>query len=389
MMVEGRRGGGAKVRCIRRTRSWIVILCLVWCVATLDCEPIFANGNVSADVPPPPLKKSVRRAHIKKPSSKLKKAKKKPRPAPAAKKNAVSRPRLSSLQQGILLMQQERYEAARPWLQKGIQEERRNPEAWYWYGMYHEKTARFEQAQFFYRKAMALDPGFEPFSRVVVYPGDGERVPLWDPRRPARIYPITTNDHGVVIIPPDAPQARRRPVRPPIDPELPKVPLYVPPEPGAAPFDGDAWQPSVYIPPGGEHVMEGGDPVYTPPESRVLPLAAPPAIGVTLPPEALSPPVREVPVHADSLADPSVPPNVRPGFSPVYRPPMPGAGIGVPNVPPFPAPVAEGSVAAPSKVPVYLPPLPESDGALMEGGVISEDCPVPLPPLPSERNRKH
>ena len=41
--------------------------------------------------------------------------------------------RISSLRQGIALMREERYEAAYPWLQKAVQEERRNPEAWYWY----------------------------------------------------------------------------------------------------------------------------------------------------------------------------------------------------------------------------------------------------------------
>lgn len=386
MTVERRRENSAKTWCVGRPRFWGVLLCLVGCLVALDCVPIFANGNVSADVPPPPLKKSVRRAPIKKPAPKPKKARKKPRPAPAARKKAVPHPRLSSLQQGIALMRQERYEAARPWLQKGVQEERRNPEAWYWYGMYHEKTAQFEQAQFFYRKAMALDPGFEPFSRVVVYPGDGDRVPLWDPRRPARIYPIPTNDHGIAIIPPDAPQARRRPVRPPIDPELPKVPLYVPPEPGAAPFGGDAWQPSVYVPPGRERMMEGGDPVYTPPESRVLPLAAPPPVGVALPPEAVSPPVGEVPVQAAPLAAPPEPRNVRPSASPVYQPPMPGAGSGAPSLPSSAVPMAEGAAVVPSKGPVDQLPLPGSDGALMEGGAVSGDQPVYLPPLPSEKH---
>lgn len=386
MTVERRRENSAKTWCVGRPRFWGVLLCLVGCLVALDCVPIFANGNVSADVPPPPLKKSVRRAPIKKPAPKPKKERKKPRPAPAAKKKAVPHPRLSSLQQGIALMRQERYEAARPWLQKGVQEERRNPEAWYWYGMYHEKTAQFEQAQFFYRKAMALDPGFEPFSRVVVYPGDGDRVPLWDPRRPARIYPIPTNDHGIAIIPPDAPQARRRPVRPPIDPELPKVPLYVPPEPGAAPFGGDAWQPSVYVPPGRERMMEGGDPVYTPPESRVLPLAAPPPVGVALPPEAVSPPVGEVPVQAAPLAAPPEPRNVRPSASPVYQPPMPGAGSGAPSLPSSAVPMAEGAAVVPSKGPVDQLPLPGSDGALMEGGAVSGDQPVYLPPLPSEKH---
>lgn len=246
----------------------------------IGCGPVWGNGNVSADETPPPVRKSVQKAPIKKARPAAKKAKKKVKPAPSKTGKKLSRPRLSSLQQGMALMRQERYEAAYPWLQKAVQEERRNPEAWYWYGMYHERTAQFEEAQYFYRKAMELDPGFEPFSRVVAYPGDGERVPLWDPRRPARIYPIPTNDHGIAIIPPDSPQARRRPVRPPIDPELPKVPVYTPPEPGAGPFDGDAWQPSVYVPPGRERLMEGGEPVYTPPETRIAPLAPPPPMGV-------------------------------------------------------------------------------------------------------------
>ena len=253
--------------------------------ALAGCGPVWANGNVSADEVPPPVRKSVKRAPIKKAAPKARKTKKKTPSAPVRKKAVPSRPRISSLRQGIALMREERYEAAYPWLQKAVQEERRNPEAWYWYGMYHERTAQFEQAQFFYRKAMELDPGFEPFSRVVVYPGDGERVPLWDPKRPARVYPIPTNDHGIATIPPDSPQARRRPVRPPIDPELPKVPLYTPPEPGAGPFDGDAWQPSVYVPPGRERLLEGGEPAYAPPESRVVPLAPPPAlkVGVAFP----------------------------------------------------------------------------------------------------------
>ena len=343
------------------------------------CGAAWANGNVSADEAPPPIRKSVKRAPIKKAAPKARKAKKKTPPAPARKKAIPSRPRISSLRQGIALMRQERYEAAYPWLQKAVQEERRNPEAWYWYGMYHERTAQFEQAQFFYRKAMELDPGFEPFSRVVVYPGDGERVPLWDPRRPARVYPIPTNDHGIAIIPPDSPQARRRPVRPPIDPELPKVPLYTPPEPGAGPFDGDAWQPSVYVPPGRESTLEGGEPAYAPPESRIVPLAPPPAleVGVALPAGGTPGPV---PQPAPSAEIPSAPLGGQPGQAPVYQPPLPaGAGGAAPGAVSAPSAagisLVEGAVVS-GEAPAYQPPVP---------GTASGDRPVYLPPLPADK----
>lgn len=362
---------GHSRKSIRRAAS--VFFC-AFLAFLIGCGPVWGNGNVSADETPPPVRKSVQKAPIKKARPAAKKAKKKVKPAPSKTGKKLSRPRLSSLQQGMALMRQERYEAAYPWLQKAVQEERRNPEAWYWYGMYHERTAQFEEAQYFYRKAMELDPGFEPFSRVVAYPGDGERVPLWDPKRPARIYPIPTSDHGIAIIPPDSPQARRRPVRPPIDPELPKVPVYTPPEPGAGPFDGDAWQPSVYVPPGRERLMEGGEPVYTPPETRIAPLAPPPPMGVGVLPAPPSPGAPAAPPRAES--------------APVYQPPLPqaqaagrgGTALSAPSSPPALAPraAAPGST---SSAPVYQPPLPGGSGG--GGGSASGGQPVYQPPVPS------
>ena len=70
--------------------------------------------------------------------------------APAKKSAPKSAPRASSLQQGIALMQQDKYEQAKPYLLKAIQEDRNDPNAWYWYGVYHEKTGGFYQAQYFY-----------------------------------------------------------------------------------------------------------------------------------------------------------------------------------------------------------------------------------------------
>ena len=76
-----------------------------------------------------------------------KKAAKKSAPKTTKKKTTSQQktdaPRMTSLQQGIALMQQTRYEAARPYLLKAIQEEKNNPNAWYWYGVYHEKTGGY------------------------------------------------------------------------------------------------------------------------------------------------------------------------------------------------------------------------------------------------------
>ncbi|MCR4819331.1 MAG: tetratricopeptide repeat protein [Fretibacterium sp.] len=240
--------------------------------AVLFAGEALANGNTTADTPePPPIKKSVRR--VKAPRSVRKRAPAKP--ASKKKVKAVPQPApVSALDQGVALMKQERYTAARPWLQKAIQQNRRSAAAWYWYGMCHEKTGHFYEAQYFYSKAVECDPTFEPLSRVVAYPNGGDKTPLWDPRRPARVYPVPTDSvmgssgQGVTIVPPNSPQARPRPSRPALDPELPKVPAYVPPEPGALPQDGDAWHPAVYVPPTMGSVATGrdeGTPVYIPP----------------------------------------------------------------------------------------------------------------------------
>ncbi|MDR1873557.1 MAG: tetratricopeptide repeat protein [Synergistaceae bacterium] len=225
-------------RLIGFTALTCVFVCTLFSFVPEGC----ANGDVSADVPVPPAeKRTVRRAPIKKPAVKRKKT---TRPR-VRKPPAVPQP--TSLERGRGLLEQERYMQARPWLQKAVQEERRNPWAWYWYGVVHERMGEFQQAQFFYTKALELDPLLPPLSRVVTWPDDGERKPLWDPLRPARVYPIPTSDHGVTIIPPDAPEAAVRPGRPAVDPEMPKAPIYVPPEPSAT--QNDATQPPVYVPP--------------------------------------------------------------------------------------------------------------------------------------------
>ncbi len=207
---------------------------------------------------PAPAKKP---AASKKKAPAKKKTVKKQTPKKASKPKVPARP--SSLEQGIELMKQERYEKAKPYLLKAIQEDRNNPNVWYWYGVYHEKTGGFYQAQYFYSKAITIDPAFEPLSRVVYYPEDSEKTPLWDPKRPARVYPVE-----VAAVP----QNRSSFPTAPNDPELPRVPVYTPPEPGSSPLDGDAWSPAVYVPPRPEEVDTEGEisPVYLPPEATSI-----------------------------------------------------------------------------------------------------------------------
>ncbi|MCL2010926.1 MAG: tetratricopeptide repeat protein [Synergistaceae bacterium] len=233
----------------------IVTFVLFFCALFVFAAEARANGNISADVPPAvaPMNRSVRRAPVRRA----------PQRTPARTDTQPVQPeppQPSSLEMGIRMMEQERYEHARRWLQKAVQEERGNPYAWYWFGMAHDKVGQYQQAQFFFTRALELDPAFPPLSRVVAYPDDGgDRKALWDPLRPARVYPVETGDQDVVIVPPGAPESTPRPSRPYADPTLPQVPVYVPPL--APSFPGDAIQPPVYVPPDFTE-----QPVYIPPE---------------------------------------------------------------------------------------------------------------------------
>ena len=248
---------------------------LLAAVCILSAETVYAASVPDDDsaqyypYPAPPQQSGQdTQTPAPKPAPSKKAAPKKKAPAkkaPAKKSSSSSRrrpvqARLTSLQKGIQLMQQERYEQAKPYLLKAIQEERNNPNAWYWYGVYHEKTGGFYQAQYFYSKAVTIDPAFEPLSRVVFYPEDSEKTPLWDPKHPARVYPVETASVPMNVSKfPNAPD----------DPEVPEVPIYIPPEPGSSPLDGDSWNPVVYVPPSPEELteLEGQSPTYIPPDA--------------------------------------------------------------------------------------------------------------------------
>ncbi|MDR1979173.1 MAG: tetratricopeptide repeat protein [Synergistaceae bacterium] len=321
----------------KRAFVWVfaVFFCVFFCGFFTLAPEARANGNTSADdlAPQPQIKqvkKSVRKAPIKRP------------PKKAPKKAAVleeAPPMPTPLEIGISLVEDGRYEQARPWLQKAVQQERHNPHAWYWYGIVHEKMGQFQQAQFFYARTLALDPAFPPFARVVAYPDEGDRKPLWDPLRPPRVYPVDTVSHGVAIIPPSAPEATVRPPHPPIDPEIPKVPRYVPPDPVEPIIPGDALQPPVYVPPSAPESLAPIEAFPAPiPHFQPVPEPRP----APTPPAVAQPPVYMPPEPQAAPAPPAA------AQTPVYTPPEPRA---------TPAPPAEG------RTPVYMPPAPPSPGA--------------------------
>ncbi|MBR0220477.1 MAG: tetratricopeptide repeat protein, partial [Synergistaceae bacterium] len=251
------------------------------------------------------IKKAVKKASIKKPVKKKAASK----PKKQVIKRAVLTPvRKTSLERGKELMNQHRYEEARPWLQKAVQEQRKSAEAWYLYGLYHERTGRFAEAQYFYTKAVQIDPLFDPLSRIMTYPND-TKTALWDKKRPGRVYEIPTMTRSGTIIPPNSPQASRLPNRPDAqnNPVVPKVPVYTPPEPGATPNDGDAWSPSVYVPPSANNNNQ----VYMPPRANNLNSGG----QVYTPPSANNnfEPDRELELEAEAENTSSV----------VYNPPLP------------------------------------------------------------------
>ena len=244
-----------------------VLIAAIWAESAYAAAVPDDDSAIFSPYPPQPQAQTETQPETQAPKkTPIKKAapkKKAPAKKPAPKKAAPKKPatvRQTSLQKGIELMQQDRYEQAKPYLLKAIQEERNNPNAWYWYGVYHEKTGGFYQAQYFYSKAVTIDPAFEPLSRVVFYPEDKEKTPLWDPKRPARVYPVETAN---------VPMNVSRFPNAPNDPEVPKVPVYTPPEPGSSPLDGDSWNPAVYVPPSPEELteMDGNSPIYMPPDA--------------------------------------------------------------------------------------------------------------------------
>jgi len=244
---------------LRASFMFAAAFALFFCAIFVFAAEVRANGNPYVDWPPQQIeRRPARRAPIRRPAQQRAPAQTQETPAVV---EPSPPPQPSALEIGISMMGQMRYNQARTWLQRAVQEERDNPYAWYWFGKAHNRAGNFQQAQIFFRRALELDPGFAPFARVVTYPDHGGRIPLWDPLRPARVFPIELSNRGIAIVPPDAPEAGRRPPAPPVNIEFPRVPVYIPPSPHDMPVQAPdvplhfQWLPPesmpapVYIPP--------------------------------------------------------------------------------------------------------------------------------------------
>ena len=247
----------------------IIILCLI-------VNPAYSGGEPDDDSTPynpyPEQPAKPQNNNVQTPTKSVRKVKaRKPAPKPKPKKVIKpAPPKPDYLQQAKILLEQGRYKDAKPYLLKAIQNNRRDANVWYWYGKYHEYIGNFSEAQYYYTKTIHLDPGFEPLSRVVYYPNDPLKTPLWDPRRPASIYPVATKNQGITTIPPNARDRNKYPDSN-NDPQVPHVPVYTPPEPGSRPVNGDSWLPSVYVPPAPDEIeTQTRTPAYVPPSNSSI-----------------------------------------------------------------------------------------------------------------------
>jgi hypothetical protein len=236
-------------------------------------RPGHANGVIVTEpenVPPPPKPPAPKKAPpvVKRPI---------PLPPPAEEPVTVARP--SPLEEALRLFEQRYFTKATALLEKIVIEEPHNAHAWYVLGRSYEAGGSFPRAQRAFRRALEIDPAFPSLSRVLQYPTDGDRRPLWDPRRPARIQEIPIAVDGFTILPPDSGGVRQSaPFSPAVPPVLEQQPpQYVPPSPR-----GQEPAYPVYIPP--DPVPE--TPVAAPglqPDGEEIPVYIPPSPGAELP----------------------------------------------------------------------------------------------------------
>ncbi len=329
----------------------IIILCLIVNPAYSAPDDDSTPYNPSPEPPAQPQnnnqtpKKTVRKVRAKKPA-----------PKPKPKKVIKPAPKPDYLQQAKNLLEQGRYKDAKPYLLKAIQNNRKDANVWYWYGKYHEYIGSFAEAQYYYTKAIHLEPGFEPLSRVVYYPNDPLKTPLWDPKRPARIYPVETSGQGITTIPPNARDRNKYPAAN-NDPQVPHVPVYTPPEPGATPLNGDSWSPSVYVPPAPDEIeTQTRTPAYIPPSNS----------SIITEESSIFSQVSADPIIRTPMTPPA--PQVVRADKPLYNPPEPGQQVTTKTIkqPRKPTPAKTPIKRAPVKVKTKTKSQPAKTPAKVE-----------------------
>ncbi|MPM11947.1 hypothetical protein SDC9_58298 [bioreactor metagenome] len=216
--------------------TWIILL--LWVVPVFsDILPAWGNGVIVTEPEGS--------------ASKPKPAKKTPPPkstAPVAKKEMRQiqepLPKINiSLQQGLVLLEQRYFTRATPLLERAVLEEPGNPAAWHALGRTYHERGLFSRAQEAYKKALEAHPGYPPLSRILPYPSEDGRKPLWDPKRPGRIEVLPAAAGGFTILSPEqlpAPQGKAPLYNPPLPPESAEKEPQIPPAPETSPVHRQA-----------------------------------------------------------------------------------------------------------------------------------------------------
>lgn len=313
---------------------------------TGEALPCLANGVIhheSETQPKPPQKAP-------------KKGKKKPvlpkkAPLPHPKPSPTPRPP-TLLEQGRRLHDQRFFTRALDILKQAIALEPKNADCWFAIAETYEALGFFDEAQGAYKRTLELAPNHPELSRILMYPGSGEKKPLWDPKRPARISEIPPVTAGFVILPPEPAAGIVSPdVRPQQGPSVRTVPL-----PREAPK-----QPSA--------------PRKTPVTSAPLPMSPTPA---TQKPQDAKTPVYVPPAPDHAHKTPPQPPQ---GASPVYTPPPPDGGAPNPGNTPVSIPPQPGATIQQETHPAYIPPVPPA--SIDVPVQPSPAAPVYVPPTPA------
>lgn len=248
------------------------------------------------------------------------------------------------LEQALVLLEQRYFTKATALLLRVVEEEPLNAGAWYALGRAYEARGFFPEAQRAMRRTLEIDPSFSGLSRIMEYPGAGDRKPLWDPSRPARIEEIPVAIDGFTIMPPSNEESSilTLPVTGP-DVILPEpVPLPRPPLPreidAPSPPSQESPPPAKRIP---VRVVKPGEPL--PGKEKDSPAYTPPTQTIS----SDTPPVYVPPMPSEEPA-------------PVYYPPAPPESADLPENPQV-QPKSPDYVAPaiqPEETPVYFPPAP-------------------------------
>ncbi len=249
------------------------------------------------------------------------------------------------LDQALVLMEKRFFTRATALLEQIVEREPLNAHAWYALGRAYEARGVFPKAQKALRRSLEIDPSFNELSRFLEYPAEGDRQPLWDPKRPARIEEIPVAIDGFTIMPPSETLVPPvSPVQPPIQYASPTAPVqrqaeYAPPAPQAP------QQQVQYTPPappihGDQQLLHNSISPTSGVPVRVVQPGTPPNLSPGLLTESPSPVLPSSPLSPESEAPLYIPPApyspesiiaspdiLTEGGKPVYTPPPPGAEL--------------------------------------------------------------